>query len=87
MSSQETDSVLRAAFSQPWLPACRLCPILFVMWGGPREGPEVCGEKVFSLPSESRVTSSLSLRRHLRLWGRLVWGSNPTVAAFLLDGC
>lgn len=58
------------------LPACRLCPILFVMWGGLREGAEVHGDKVFSLPSENSVTPSRSLRRHLRLWGRLVSGSS-----------
>lgn len=27
------------------LPACRLCPLLFVMWGGLREGPEVRGDQ------------------------------------------
>lgn len=69
------------------LPACRLCPILFVMWGGLREGAEVRGDKVFSLPSENSVTPSRSLRRHLRLWGRLVLGSNPAFGTFLLGGC
>lgn len=75
---------------RPWLPARLspvLCPILFVMWGGLREGPEVCGDRAFSLPSEKRVTPSLSLWRHLSPWGKLVIGSNLTFVPFLLGGC
>lgn len=78
MSSQETNSALGAAFSSGCLPACHLCPVLFVLWGGLREGPEVPEDKVFSLPSENRVTPSLFLLWPLRLWGRGISGSNPT---------
>ena len=36
-------SALGATFGPGCLPACRLCPVLFVMWGGPRERPVVGG--------------------------------------------
>lgn len=83
MSSQETNSALGAAFSPGRLPACHLCPVLFVLWGWPREGPEVPEDKVFSLPSENRVTPSLCLLWHLRLWSRVISGSNSTSATSL----
>lgn len=78
-------SALGATFSPGCLPACRLGPVLFVIWGGLREGPVVGGDTFFTLLSENRVTRSLLSQRPLGVCGRLVPGSDPKYATSQRD--
>lgn len=49
-------SALGATFGPGCLPACRLCPVLFGVWGGLREHLVVGGDTVSSQLSNNRVT-------------------------------